>query len=304
MRRFPAFILTLIVYAAVPARAQTIADWAAVLGNDYRMTPGITYLTANNWEAKLDVYRPTTPGPHPTVLHIHGGGWVGGTREGVVLRLLPFLEMGYAVVNVSYRLARVAPAPAAVEDCLCALRWIARNAKEYDFDVSRIVTTGYSAGGHLALTTAMIPASAGLDRQCPGPELPRVAAVVNWYGITDVVDLLDGTNMKTYAVAWLGSAPDRDAVARRVSPLSYVRKDLPPMLTIHGDADPTVPYMHATRLHAALQGAGVTSELVTIPKGVHGNFPRAEQIRAVAAMRAFLTKHRLTRSTAPPTQPQ
>lgn len=304
MRRFVALILTVIVCAAVPARAQTIADWAAVVGNEYRITPGITYLTASNWEAKLDVYRPTTPGPHPTVLHIHGGGWVGGTREGVVLRLLPFLEMGYAVVNVSYRLGRVAQAPAAVEDCLCALRWITRNAKEYEFDVSRIVTTGYSAGGHLALTTAMIPASAGLDRQCPGPELPRVAGVVNWFGITDVVDLLDGANMKAYAVAWLGSAPDRDAVARRVSPLSYVRRDLPPMLTIHGDADPTVPYTHATRLHAALQRAGVTSELVTIPKGVHGNFPRPEQIRAVAAMRAFLAKHRLTRSPAAPTQPQ
>jgi acetyl esterase/lipase len=212
--------------------------------------------------------------------------------------------MGYAVVNVSYRLARVAQAPAAVEDCLCALRWIARNAKEYEFDLSRIVTTGYSAGGHLALTTAMIPASAGLDRQCPGPDMPKVAAVVNWYGITDVVDLLDGPNMKPYAVSWLGSAPDREAVARRVSPLSYVRKDLPPTLTIHGDADPTVPYTHATRLHAALQNGGATSELVTIPKGVHGNFPRAEQIRAVAAMRAFLAKHRVTRTATTSSQVQ
>ena len=69
------------------------------------------------------------------------------------------------------------------------------------------------------------------------------------------------------------------------------RKDLPPVLTIHGDADPTVPYTHATRLHAALQNAGVTSELVTIPKGGHGNFPRAEQLRAIEAMRAFLAKH-------------
>ena len=304
MRRFLASVVMALVVAAAPASAQTtVQDWAAFIGNEYRVTPNVTYLTASNWEAKLDVYRPTTPGPHPTVLHIHGGGWVGGTREGVVLRLLPFLEMGYAVVNVSYRLGRVAQAPAAVEDCLCALRWIARNAKEYEFDLSRIVTTGYSAGGHLALTTAMIPGTAGLDRQCPGPpELPRVAGVVNWFGIADVVDLLDGPNLKTYAVGWLGSLPDREAVARRVSPLTYVRTDLPPILTIHGDADPTVPYTHATRLHAALQSAGVTSELVTIPKGRHGNFPRAEQIRAVGAMRAFLTRHRLTRSTATSSQ--
>lgn len=305
MRLSVASALAVILCAAAPARAQTtVADWTAAIANEYRITPGVTYLTASNWEAKLDVYRPAGPGPHPTVLHIHGGGWTGGTREVTVLRMLPFLEMGYAVVNVSYRLARVAPAPAAVEDCLCALRWIARNAKEYEFDLSRIVTTGYSAGGHLALTTALIPASAGLDRQCPGPDLPRVAAVVNWYGITDVVDLLDGANMRGYAVSWLGSLPDREAVARRVSPLSYVRKDLPPILTIHGDADPTVPYTHATRLHAALQGAGAAGELVTIPKGVHGNFPRAEQIRAVAAMRAFLARHRLTRPAITSSQPQ
>jgi acetyl esterase/lipase len=202
-----------------------------------------------------------------------------------------------AVVNISYRLARVAEAPAAVEDCLCALRWVIRNAKQYNFDVTRIVVTGYSAGGHLALTTGMMPASAGLDRQCPGSEELKVAAIVNWYGITDVADLLDGANRRTYAVQWLGSRPDRVDVARRLSPMTYVRRDLPPTLTIHGNADPTVPYAHATTLHAALQKAGATSELVTIPKGGHGNFPLPDQLRAVDAMRAFLARVGITRST-------
>jgi acetyl esterase/lipase len=161
--------------------------------------------------------------------------------------------MGFAVVNVTYRLARVAPAPAAVEDCLCALRWIAENAKEYGFDLSRLAVTGYSAGGHL--------------------------------------------------VTWLGSLENRDAVARRVSPLTYVRKELPPVLTIHGDADPVVPYAHGTRLQAALQSAGATSELMTIPKGLHGNFPRAEQLRAIQAVRAFVVKHGVlpTPATSSPT---
>ena len=290
--------------AVAPAAAQTSAStWAAAVGNDYRVVPDITYLTASNWEAKLDVYTPRSAGPHPTVLHIHGGGWVGGSRESVILRALPFLELGYAVVNVSYRLGRVAEAPAAVEDCLCALRWIVRNAKEYAFDVTRIVTTGYSAGGHLALTTAMLPPSTGLDRQCPGtPGIDdlKVAAVVNWYGITDVAELLDGANMRMYAVQWLGSRTDRVDVARRLSPLTYLRKDLPPILTIHGDADPTVPYTQATRLHAGLQKAGAISELVTIPQGRHGNFPMPEQLRAIEAMRAFLAKHGITRRAATP----
>jgi acetyl esterase/lipase len=285
--------------AASPVGAQSSTGaWVATIGNDYRMAPNVTYLTASNWEAKLDVYTPRGAGPHPTVLHIHGGGWTGGSRESVILRAMPFLEMGFAVVNVSYRLARIAEAPAAVEDCLCALRWVIRNAKEYAFDVNRIVVSGYSAGGHLALTTGMVPASAGLDRQCPGTEPLKVAAVVNWYGITDVADLLDGANMRTYAVQWLGSRADRVEEARRVSPLTYVRRDLPPIMTIHGDADPTVPYTHATRLHTALQKAGATSELVTIPKGLHGNFPGPEQIRAVEAMRAFLAKHGIYRRPA------
>ena len=288
---------------ASPVAAQSAADWTATVQNDVRATTGITYLTASNWDAKLDVYRPATPGPHPTILHIHGGGWTGGSRESVVLRTLPFVQMGFAVVNVSYRLARVAPAPAAVEDCLCALKWVAQNAKEYGFDLSRLAVTGYSAGGHLALTTGMVPESAGLDRQCPGAPLPKVAAIVNWFGITDVNDLLDGPNRKVYAVEWLGSLENREAVARRVSPLTYVRKDVPPILTIHGDADPTVPYTHGTRLHAALQGAGATSELVTIPKGLHGNFPRAEQLRAMQAVRAFFVKHGVLPATSTSSQP-
>ena len=133
--------------------------------------PFLRRKVASNWDAKLDVYsRTDSPGPHPTVIFIHGGGWTGGTKEGVALNLLPYLEMGWNAVNVEYRLARVSLAPAAVEDCLCALRWVIHNAKEYGFDTGKLVVTGNSAGGHLALTTAMIPASAGLDRPCPGNE--------------------------------------------------------------------------------------------------------------------------------------
>jgi acetyl esterase/lipase len=162
------------------------------------------------------------------------------------------------------------------------------HAKEYNFDPTKLVVTGHSAGGHLSLTTGMLPASAGLERQCPGPEELKVAAIVNWYGITDVADLLDGTNMKTYAVAWLGSLMNREAIARRVSPLEYVRAGLPPIITIHGDADPTVPYQHAVRLHAALAKVGVPNELVTIPGGKHGGFSRDETLKAYGAISRFL----------------
>jgi len=260
----------------------------------YRIVPNITYLTANNFDAKLDVYsRADTQTPQPTIIYIHGGGWTQGAKETQLFNLFPYLEMGWNAVNVEYRLARVSQAPAAVEDCLCALRWVMRNAKEYGFDTAKLVVSGGSAGGHLALTTGMIPASEGLDRQCPGTEQLKVAAIVDWYGITDVADLLDGENMRTYAVEWLGSRPNRVEIAKRVSPLTYVRPGIPPVISIQGDADPVVPYSQSLRLQEALQKAGVDHELVTIPGGKHGNFTRAENQKAFAAIKAFLAKHGL-----------
>jgi acetyl esterase/lipase len=296
MRRLSLPLAVLILLAARDGRAQLSPSglWAAHAANEYQMIPNVTYLTANNYEAKLDVYkRRDASGPQPTLVWIHGGGWTGGAKETQITEFMPWLEMGWNVVNVEYRLAKVSLAPAAVEDCLCALRYVAANAKTYGIDPARLVVSGGSAGGHLSLTTGMIPESAGLDRECPGVPLPKVAAIVNFYGITDVGDLLDGPNLKTYAVAWMGSMPNRMEIARRVSPLTYVRAGLPPILTIHGDADPTVPYTHAQRLHKALADAGVPNQLLTIPGGKHGNFKPEERTKIYETIHEFLSKHGL-----------
>lgn len=287
----------LLAVASIPsaiAQLSPAASWATHSANEYQVFPNLTYLTASNYELKLDIYkRRDATGPQPTLIFIHGGGWVAGTKEQSLMAVMPWFEMGWNVVNVEYRLGKVAPAPAAVEDCLCALRYIATQAKTYDIDTTRLVVTGESAGGHLALTTGMIPESAGLDRQCSGAPLPRVAAIIDWYGIVDVNDLLDGDNRKTYAVQWLGSLPNREEIARRVSPLTYVRPGLPPVLAIQGDADPTVPYQHSVRLTAALTKAGVANQLVTIPGGKHGGFTPEERTRIYVAIRAFLAKNGL-----------
>lgn len=269
-------------------------NWTLEFANHYSVQPNITYVTASNYESKLDLYeRRDATSPQATVIYIHGGGWTAGTKESSFNKILPYLEMGWNVVNVEYRLARVSNAPAAVEDCLCALRWVAANATQHHIDLSRIVTTGDSAGGHLALTTAMIPESAGLDRECPGVALPKVAAVVDWYGITDVNDLLEGPNRRTYAVQWLGSTPNRAEIAKRLSPLEYVRPGLPPVLMIQGDADPTVPYEHSLRLKAALEKAGVKNELHTVAGGKHGGFSAAENVAVYNTIRQFLKKNGL-----------
>ena len=280
------------------AQLSPSADWAAHAANNYQVAANITYLTASNYDSKLDIYsRRGATAPQPTVVYFHGGFWAAGSKEGSLMSLIPWMEMGWNVVNVEYRLARVAPAPAAVEDGLCALRFLAAQAKTYNIDVTRLVVTGESAGGHLTLTSAMIPESAGLDRQCAGnTPVPRVAAAINWFGITDVADVIDGPNKANLAVTWLGSLPNKDEVAKRVSPLTYIRPGLPPILTIHGDKDQLVPYNEAVRLHEGLAKAGVPNQLLTIPNGRHGNFTPEERTKIFVTIREFLGKHGLPAS--------
>lgn len=295
---FLAYLAVAMMVSAGTGFAQQLppsAEWAAHAANQYQVFPNITYLTASNYEAKMDIYaRRGVTTPQRTVVYFHGGFWAAGSKEGSLMSLMPWLEMGWTVVNVEYRLARVALAPAAVEDCLCALRYIAAQAKTYNIDTARIVLTGESAGGHLTLTTGMIPESSGLARECAGATpIPRVAAMINWFGITDVADVIDGPHAANLAVTWLGSLPNKDEIAKRVSPLTWVRPGLPPILTIHGDMDQLVPYDEAVRLHAALAKAGVTNQLLSIPGGRHGNFTPEERTKIFSTIREFLSKNGL-----------
>jgi len=298
MKRLPlAVVVLLALIASAAAQTPPNVQSTVALFQNVRTVANVVYLRANGWEGKLDVYAQRTQTSTPVVIYIHGGGWVRGTKDGSVLSALPYLAMGYSVVNVEYRLADVSLAPAAIEDCRCALRWVVGHAKDYNFDVGRIVIAGASAGGHLALTTGMIPTSAGFDRICQEQGEPRIAAIVDFFGITDVADLLDGPNKKPfpetwpYTVQWLGNQANRDAVARAASPLTYVRAGVPPTIAIHGDADPLVPYAHSTRLNDALQKAGVAHELVTVPGGGHGNFSLDQWQRAYTAIEKFLGTH-------------
>ena len=183
--------------------------------------------------------------------------------------------MGFSVVNVDYRVARVALAPAAVEDARCALRWVMRHAPQYGFDRSRMVLVGSSAGAHLALMAAMAPASAGFDRLCPGDEPLSVAArdqLLRRRRRGRAAGAAQPARLRR-RLAGAGARPDAKLV-ERLSPLGYVDKRAPAILTLHGDADPVVPFTQATRLHAALDAAGVANRLVPIRGGRHGELRR------------------------------
>ncbi|HYG80410.1 MAG TPA: alpha/beta hydrolase [Pyrinomonadaceae bacterium] len=298
-------VLLSLTFAPSRAHAQEAGGgggWADTAGSEYEVRPNITYSRANNAELKLDLYLPRErPSPVPTVMFIHGGGWVEGSKEVDTLNLLPYLSLKFAIVNVGYRLGRTSLAPAAVEDCRCALRWVVRNARQFNLDTTRIVLTGISAGGHLALITGMLPTPNVFDRQCPTDDSvrwnsgtepqPKVAAIVNVFGITDVADLLEGRNAKHYAIEWFGSMGGRTELARQVSPVNHVRAGLPPVITIHGDADDIVPYSHAVRLHDALEREKVPNQLFTIKGGGHGGFNRQQILSSYAEVRKFLRQH-------------
>jgi dipeptidyl aminopeptidase/acylaminoacyl peptidase len=147
---------------------------------------------------------------------------------------------------------------------------------------------GGSAGGHLALMAAMTPASADL-----GP-VTKIAAVIDFFGIADVADQLTGTGERPYSVAWIPEQPDRIALARRLSPIAYVRKGLPPILVLHGDADATVPYDQSVELVKALKSAGDDAELITVPGGGHG-FKPAEMEKLWPRIFQWLKKRKIAK---------
>ena len=273
--------------------AQSARDWATLVGQRYEIVRDVVYKNIGGFQAKVDVYTRYDRKLGPTMIYIHGGGWANGSKEQYSLWFLPYLQLGMRVVSVQYRLAGVAPAPAAVKDCRCALYWVFQNAEKYGFDRTKIALTGGSAGGHLVLLAGMLRPSDGFDDECSGEQPGRIAAIVNYYGPTDLVNALDGNDSLQ---KWLKPGKDQRELARRLSPLTYVRKDLPPVLTIHGDSDEMVPYQDAVKLRAALDGAHVPNDLITIPGGKHGRFrwTDADILRAQRAIEVFLRKYALT----------
>lgn len=291
--RLAVCLLAAIVTLPASAQLSPAAAWATEAETRYNFTPDVTYVSENGVELKLDIYsRRDVQGPQPTLLFMHGGFWVAGSKDSQTLNILPWLEKGWNVVVVGYRLGGVAPAPAAVVDTFCALRFIGTNAAMYNVDVNRIVASGQSAGGHLALTLGMMSGD-GYDAKCPAGTTPKVAAVINWFGVTDVADVIAGPNRNETPLRWFGSMAEADAVAlaRQLSPLNHVRNDLPPILTIQGDADTVVPHAQGVALDKALDNTNVSHEHLTIPGGGHGRFTAAERATIYTTINAFLKKN-------------
>ena len=114
-------------------------------------------------EVPVRVYRPETDGPHPTVVFLHGGGFVIGDLDthDDHTRLI-CRDVDAVVVSVDYRLAPEAPFPAGYEDCLAAFRWAVEHVDELGGDASRLAVAGDSAGGNLSAAVALAARDEGL----------------------------------------------------------------------------------------------------------------------------------------------
>ena len=232
--------------------AQSIDQTAAL--NMGLVKHDVVYRTVGDKELRLNVYLPDKyigehpwwvndgRGKKPTLLYIHGGGMVEGSKDERALNVLPYVYRDWVVISINYRLAQDAKAPAAVDDCLAALDWVHANAEQYDIDPERIVVSGGSAGGLLSLLTGMLKEG---DILCGGQlrvgENKNVAAIVNWYGVTDF-------SINPAPVHWFGENVDIEEYARTLSPINYVRNGGVPVITIHGTEDAAVPYEQAARM--------------------------------------------------------
>ena len=292
----PALILTALLLS--PAVAQQPNKGLDALKEKVDIQTDVEYAKAGDVSLKLDLYKPKSESakPRPCLVWIHGGGWQGGNKSSGAGRVAPYVASGdYVGVSVGYRLTDVAIWPAQIHDCKAAIRYVRANADKLGIDPNKIGVWGSSAGGHLVslLGTSGDVKEVEGDLGATGVS-SRVACVVNYCGPSDFIAFgLDAPNLSNPGgpvYKLFGGAPkDKADAAKQASPVTYITKDDPPFLTVHGTDDKTVPLDQAQRLHDAEKKAGVDTTFVKIVGGGHGfGGPEVE-----ARVRSFLDKHLL-----------
>ena len=242
----------------------------------YRNLP---YVTNGHQRQVLDLYVPKSQEKLPLIIRIHGGAWLGGSKDSDGPADFP--SQGYAVASINYRLSQHAVFPAQIQDCKSAVRYLRANAQKYNLDPNRFAAWGASAGGHLA---ALLGTAGDVNEFDVGENLSvssRVQAVVDYFGPTDFLQMEahrlpngmvhnspDSPESKLIG----GNVADNPEKVAKANPITYITKDDPPFLIIHGDMDPLVPHHQSELLEAALKKAGVPVIFYTVKDGGHGGF--------------------------------
>jgi acetyl esterase/lipase len=248
---------------------------------------------------KLDLYVPKADKPLPLIIWVHGGAWQGGSKDGNN-PALRFLDRGYAVAAINYRLSQHARFPAQIEDCKAAVRYLRVNAEKHGLHPDRFAAWGSSAGGHLVALLGTSGDVKELEGDGGNPKASsRVQAVCDFYGPTDLTRMQEQSKGKGKIDHDAADAPEAKLIggpvqenkekAAKANPITYVTKDDPPILILHGDQDVLVPPGQSELLHEALKKAGVESTLIVVPGVGHdGRVGAGENADKIAA---FFEKH-------------
>ena len=256
----------------------------------------IAYVTDGHERQKLDLYVPADTSENlPLIIWVHGGAWLGGNKTHY--RPMEYLSAGYAGASINYRLSQHAVFPAQIEDVKAAIRWLRANAETYRLDPNRFAAWGSSAGGHLV---AMLGTAGDVAEFEVGENLEvssKVQAVVDYFGPTDFLQM-DAHRLPDGLVHDAPDSPEsklvggpiqahKDRVAK-ANPITYVSKDNPPFLIIHGDRDKLVPFHQSVLLKDALEKAGVPVTFYRVKGGGHGWFrdPKVPELT-----KTFLEQH-------------
>ncbi|QEG24888.1 sulfatase-like hydrolase/transferase [Mariniblastus fucicola] len=307
MNRLPIALLTLVA-AFVVDISQTSAQ------DEFKATPGVTierdldFLAAGR-EEKLDLYRPEKNESNallPAVLIIHGGGWGKGDkgREREFVSGITLAKAGYVAISVNYERRKGKRWPGNLHDCKNAVRWLRTNAEELGVDSENIGVIGGSAGGHLALMVAYTGDHSKLSPNDLYPDVSdKVSACVDMYGITNLLTrrVTDEKGNPTDELKkhrlFSKNRDEAPVMWRNASPVTYIDANTPPTLILHGTKDKTVDRDQSKELYAALQNAGVESELKMIEGAGHAWPLKNDDFDLRSDVVAFFDKHLKTQAT-------
>lgn len=235
----------------------------------------------------LDIYLPANAkGKLPLVIMVHGGGWLVNDKYAdlgyMKKTTTELLNNGFALASIDYRWASQAIFPALIQDCNRAASFLYDNAEKYGLDKNKFAVMGCSAGGHLASLM-------GLAKNNNVPEffMPNsnqkfnFKGVVDFYGPSSLISLKNTDDPKVPESILLGDTPiNRPDLAEKASPVTYVDKNDPTFLIIHGEKDESVPSKQSVLLHSWLNLKGVKNELIIVKDAPHfGNMFDVEEVR-------------------------
>ena len=245
----------------------------------------IVFSTANGEELALQLMKPQWASGgkgFPLVVFIQGSAWTKPNQFWELPQLALLVKRGFVVASVTHRSCFQAPAPAFLQDVKAALRFLRKNAAEYDIDPDRVCAWGTSSGGNTALLLGLTGDDPAFETEEHAGFSTKVNCVVDCFGPTDLVKMIDvqfaapHTAENLLFVLGGGTEEGYKDVLGQISPINYVQqpgRDLPPFLILHGDADPVVLYEDSETFYNKLIANGYQADLVRVTNAPHeGNF--------------------------------